>query len=510
MTEPAPAVEIDRDAEWQRLDPRMLLVHPIKELMRFLPVVVGIFIAGSASGGDAPWHYFGIAIPIGLGLLRYLTTRFRISSGRVELRRGLLNTHVLSTRIDLVRTVDLTASPIHRVLGLTTVRVGTGTASRDTDERLDLDALPTARARELRQELLHRALPAAESTDTASKSLGSPGSWDSSGPGAERVVVRFHPRWLAYAPFTMSGMVIAAGLAGAGSQILNALDWWDRIDSVPTGGVDVSWWLLGPVLVVAALALISVLAIIGYAVTNWGFTLSYTDLDGSWHLRRGLLTTRETSIDGDRVRGVSLGSPLGLRLARGRRLSAIVTGLDRRQSGSSSLVPAAPADVVEAAARDVLGTDEPLVVPLLAHGPHARTRRFTRALIPATAVSGAVLVLVLAVDAPVWLLTFAFLAPIVGLGLAVDRWRSLGHALTGEWLTVRSGSLNRRQAMLSTPGIIGWNLSATWFQRRVGLTTLVATTAGGRQAYTALDIPEQRAVDVTDRAIPGLVSQFLA
>ena len=39
MTEPAPGVEIARDAEWQRLDPRMLLVHPVKELMRFLPVV---------------------------------------------------------------------------------------------------------------------------------------------------------------------------------------------------------------------------------------------------------------------------------------------------------------------------------------------------------------------------------------------------------------------------------------------------------------------------------------
>ena len=26
-----------RDAEWQRLDPRMLLVHPIREVIRFLP-----------------------------------------------------------------------------------------------------------------------------------------------------------------------------------------------------------------------------------------------------------------------------------------------------------------------------------------------------------------------------------------------------------------------------------------------------------------------------------------
>ena len=120
--------------------------------------------------------------------------------------------------------------------------------------------------------------------------------------------MRFDLRWLSYAPFTMSGVVIAAGLFGAGSQVLNSLDWWDRIDSVPMVGNTVSWWLLGPLLVAATLVLVSVLAIIGYAVTNWGFTLSYT-ADGSWHLRRGLLTTRETSIDGDRVRGVPSAPP---------------------------------------------------------------------------------------------------------------------------------------------------------------------------------------------------------
>ena len=89
-----------------------------------------------------------------LGLLRYLTTGFRITAGRVELRRGLLNRHVLATPLDRVRTVDLTASPTHRLLGLTTVRIGTGTASTDEDDALDLDGLPLARARRLREELL--------------------------------------------------------------------------------------------------------------------------------------------------------------------------------------------------------------------------------------------------------------------------------------------------------------------------------------------------------------------
>ena len=57
--------------------------------------------------------------------------------------------------------------------------------------------------------------------------------------------------------------------------------------------------------------------------------------------------------------------------------------------------------------------------------------------------------------------------------------------------------------------MFGWKLRSTWFQRRVGLVTLVATTAGGPQSITALDIPAEDAVDVATAAIPGLVSQFV-
>ncbi len=74
---------------------------------------------------------------------------------------------------------------------------------------------------------------------------------------------------------------------------------------------------------------------------------------------------------------------------------------------------------------------------------------------------------------------------------------------------VRSGSLNRRREALETDGVIGWNLRATWFQRRVGLTTLVATTAGGRQSVTALDVPERDALVLARAAHPRLLEQFL-
>ena len=147
----------------------------------------------------------GVAIPIALGLMRYLTTSFRINGGRIELQRGLLNRHVLSTPVDRVRTVDLTSSLIHRLLGLTKVRIGTGTASTSDEDRIDLDGLPLDRARALRAELLR--------TSTADDEVAAE-------QAPERDVVTFDPAWVRFAPLTGSGVVIGAAALGAASQLL--------------------------------------------------------------------------------------------------------------------------------------------------------------------------------------------------------------------------------------------------------------------------------------------------
>ena len=98
----------------------------------------------------------------------------------------------------------------------------------------------------------------------------------------------------------------------------------------------------------------------------------------------------------------------------------------------------------------------------------------------------------------------------VAVALAADRYRRLGHALTEGYLVVRSGSLRGRRDVVQRSGIIGWNIQQSWFQRRAGLVTLVATTAAGQQAYAALDIPEEQAIALADAAVPGLVTPFLA
>jgi putative membrane protein len=481
--------ELARDAEWQRLDPRMLLVHPIREVLRFLPVIIVVVLGSTAAGGEQ-WQLIGVGIPVALGLMRYLTTSFRISAGRIELKRGLLNRHVLSTPVDRVRTVDLTSSPIHRLLGLTKVRIGTGTASTSDEDRIDLDGLPLDRARALRAELLQRST-ADDEVATAAPDVA---------------VVTFDPAWLRYAPLTGSGVVIGAAALGAASQLLQTVGFWEWFDPNNVDVPGLSLAVLIPLLVLVLLVVVSLLAIGGYAVNNWGFRLTRDRGAATWHLTRGLFTTRETTIDDDRLAGVNFSEPLGLRIGRGARLSAIVTGLGRGQQGSSVLVPPAPRPVVERVAGEVLDTPEPVSAALTTHGPRAARRRWTRALLPALvpAVAGVVAV---ALGGPSWLLIGVLALPAAAL-LALDRIRSLGHTLVDGYLVARSGSLVRRRRILEVHHVIGWNLRATWFQRRAGLTTLVATTAGGNQAVEVLDVPEREALRVAHEALPELISQF--
>jgi len=480
--------------EWHRLDPRMLLVHPVNELIRFLPVLVGLFLAGTAYGRPDWWYVAGVALPVVWGLLRYATTFFRITAGRVELRHGILSRHLLSIPLDRVRTVDITARPVQRLLGLVAVRIGTGSFASDDEDKLDLDGLAASTAHWLRAELLDLGADAAGTEPVH----------------AAHEALRLDPAWARYAPFTSTGIVLTAGLLGGALQLTTMLGGTVRLDR-PRGGVP-GWslWLLVPAGLLAVLVTVSVLSIAGYLLANWGLRLTHTwsGSGGAWHIRRGLLTTRETTLDDERIRGVTLAEPVGLRLVGAARASAIVSGLGE-DAGSALLVPPAPRDVAARAAGEVLGAPAALGVPLTGHGPRARRRRWTRALVPAAIGVGALALLTVSLELPRWILVAALLALPVAAALAADRARGLGHALLPRHLVAQSGSLARHRDALELSGVIGWNQRATWFQRRVGLATLVATTAGGRQAVTVLDVPEPTAVALAHRAHPELLDQFL-
>jgi hypothetical protein len=104
----------------------MLLIHPVQELPRALPALLGLLVAGSSRGNGELWSLVGFGVVVALGMLRWLTTSYRITAEQVQVRRGLLRRQVLSVPRDRVRTVDVTAHVLHRLVGLTRVPVGTG------------------------------------------------------------------------------------------------------------------------------------------------------------------------------------------------------------------------------------------------------------------------------------------------------------------------------------------------------------------------------------------------
>jgi putative membrane protein len=506
VTEPQPerplAPPVVETFPWRRLDPRMLLVHPVLELMKFFPFLIGIFVLGS-SGDDNWWQFIGVGIPIALGVLRFLTTTYRITPTQVELQRGLIGKKVLTARLDRVRAVELTSSPIHRVHGLAKVEIGTASGGKQDDDKFALDSLPVAEAREMRVALLHRT-EAPAPTEPGVEPL------DES-PQADTVLVRLDRRWVRYAPLTSSGNVIAAGLLALLGQFADRANLdivtEKQAEELVTG---ISVVLVVVLVPLAFIVLGGVFAVLGYLISNWGFTLSRDARGRSFHVRRGLLTTTETSLERERVRGLEVGEQLGLRLAGAGRLSAVVTGISKDERSSTQLVPPAPIGVVRAVGAEFLEDASPIDLILEQHGPAARRRRYTRALFGASVLT--VLARVLALDTPLpwWVVLPALLTLPIGLALAADRYRGLGHGLTDGYLVVRSGTFRGRRDVLQRSGIIGWNVQQSWFQRRAGLVTRVATTAAGQQAYAAVDVPEAMAVALADAAVPGLVSPFLA
>jgi putative membrane protein len=461
-----------------------------------------VIAAGGSGGRRELWAAAALAITVGLGMLRWFTTRYRITGDRVEVQRGLFSRRLLAVSRDRLRTVDASAHVLHRALGLTRVTIGTGRSDREGGGSVRLDGLTASEATELRELLLHRGLAVPERTPEITAV-------------PETELVRLDSTWIRFAPFTLSGAVAVGAVAGFLANATNEADLHPSDFGPLRELVD---WLDGTpltaaiaVLAVAAIGAVAIASTVGYVLAFWDFRLTRNPR-GTLHVTRGLLTTRATTIEERRLHGVEISEPLLLRAVRGARCLAIATGLRvglGAERGGSLLLPPAPRSEALRVGAAIVSTTEPFTCPLVQHGPRARARRYKRAL-GGWALAACVLAALSALtpwpDWP-WLAALALLPAV--LALAADRYRSLGHAITGTKLVTRSGSLVRRRHVLDADGIIGWNIGRTLFQRRVGLATLTATTAAGRQRYDVQDVELGEALAVADALLPGLLDPFL-
>ena len=558
----------DPEMPWRRLSRRSMIVRPLTDLVRLLPLVAGLLILHTKAGSGIMWGVAAAAIAVITGLVHWATTRYLITDERVYLRRGLLNQKKLSVARDRIRTVDVTAHLLHRVLGVCKVSIGTGRNDLRSGESFHLDGITRAEAESLRIELLsgvasaqdklglkpvllsrHVREPrerAAENPrslagqESQSRPLASadPVEQDATdgaqpepalrpvaavaptrvAPRAERVteILRLDMSWLRFAPLTLTGVVVLGVLFGAVIQITNATEIniaaTDPVQHLVTDFTALS--VVQRILVGGSVLLTCYvfIAMIGYIAVFWNFQLVSLGAD-ALRVTRGLLSVRTTTISLARLRGVEISESLLLRAARGARCIAIATGLHVGRGAEregSVLSPPAPRAVALHVATSVLGLSEDLCAgPLVQHGPAARRRRYVRALAAAAAAIAVIYLATRAQDGPTWVWVSSFgLLPAAAL-LAADRYRSLGHRLAGGWLVTRTGTLARRRNIISTDAIIGWRVHQTWFQRRQGLITLTATTAAGQQHYSVRDVPVAEGLALAAAATGHLLHPFL-
>lgn len=512
---------------WARLDPKKLLIDPFRVVKEAAVPAAGGVIA-LVSSGNAVW--LGAAVPVLLAallvfaVLPWMSTYYRMTSERLEMHSGVLNKRKKSAPLDRVRSVDLTAGLLHRVVGLRKVEIGTGV----DDERFELDALSTAAAEDLRARLMsaraarNAAAPApAASPEVVDGTDGgtAPAPVTPAAPAEPAVeLARFEWAWARYAPLSLTRMVVALAALGFVGQFADNLPILDK-EHLSSAWAWISSFAIVLVVVVAFVAggLLWVLAAVAEYVAKW-WNLRLVSEGGHLNLTSGLFSTRSTSIEEKRVRGVEITQAPLLRMAGGAEITVMATGLS---DNSPAVLPPCSVGTAREVGGRILGDDAPLAATLRQHGPRARRRAHVGALLNAldVVILAAILEFVQRQWpqwfewAPEWLhllpwgvaAVSVLLAPL----LAEAKYANLGHALTEGHLVVGSGTFVRHREVLEHDGVIGWVVEQTFFQRRLGLCSLVATTAAGSESVRLHDVPLERAVELAHRTTPGVLDGFL-
>ncbi|MGP4057036.1 PH domain-containing protein [Mycobacterium sp. 4D054] len=459
----------------------MLLVHPVHEVARQIPVLIGSLVLGSATGNPL-WAVAGVGMVVAYGLARWFTTTYRIGAEDVQLRTGVLQRNVLSVPRNRIRSVSTDARLLHRLLGLTVLRVSTGQEAKG-DNDFELDAVPTSEVARLRATLL-------------AESLEPPGRAEPT-----RLLARWQPSWLRYSPLTSAGLVMIIAALGVISQpgVLAAV----RDSALVAEGERVAQ-RLGVIGAVVAVVLGVVFASVALSVTQsllrYGNLILRRDAE-VLQLSHGLVRLREHTFDMRRLRGGTLREPLLVRLFGGARLDAVMTGV-AGAGEASQLLPPCPRGTAEAVLMDLIDDPGAVTGPLRTHGPAATRRRWTRAMAVPAGVALALAVAAVAGDVALWAWALPVLLVVIAAGLAHDRARALGHRAGGGWLVARAGSLARRRDCVAAAGIVGWTVRQSLLQRKAGVATLIAATAAGVKRYEVVDVPAELAWSIAAMTSP--------
>jgi putative membrane protein len=438
----------------------------------------------------------GTLILLAWTTVEWLRRTYALEGGALRLEEGVLARKLRAVPFDRIQQVDLVRKPLHRLLGVATLRVET--AGGGSAAEVDLDVVTLAEARALRTSLLRAkaGLAAAPGQDPAAGG----GAVEAPPAPPERVLLRLRIGEVMLAGITgtraAAVLVVLGPLSQAADWFPNLSDWLLRRFDPQAVAPTTPPAILG--VAVLAVAVWLGLAAASSIVTDHGFTLARVGDD--LVVRRGLLERREAVLPLARLQVVRLEESLlrrALGLASIRIQSAGRTG-GGDQTASRLAVPVLQRVQVNRVLDELLPGAAPVPV-LRAPPPAARRRAVVRSVRTTCLVAVAVgvslwtlaSVEVLALSPAVALLLVPAVALAVLGGLAA--YRSLGHATRGGFLFARVGVAIRVTTVVPVAKAQSGSVRSSPFQRRAGLATLHVDIAGGGTTPRVFDEAEATA-----------------
>jgi putative membrane protein len=443
----------------------------------------------------------GALVLLAWSTLEWLRRTYALEGGALRLEEGVLARKLRAVPFDRIQQVDLVRKPLHRLLGVATLRVVTAGGGSAAEVDLDVVTLPEAQV--LRASLLRAKASLADAPagqGAAGRPAGDPaGVAELAAAPAERVLVRLRLGEVMLAGITGSRAAAALVVLGPLSQ---ASDWFPGLSDWLFRRFDPEAVTPTTPPAFLAVAVLAVVVWLGLAaassvVTDYGFTLARVGDD--LVVRRGLLERREAVLPLSRLQVVRIEESLLRRLlglASIRIQSAGRTG-GHDHTASRLAIPVLQRTEVNRLLGELLPGAAP-VLRLLAPPPAARRRAVTRSLRRTAVLLAAVAVALLLLTSPgtaalssAAVLVVAVLALAVAAGLAA--YRNLGHAAGNGFLYARVGVAIRVTTVVPVAKAQSGSVRSSPFQRRSGLATLHVDIAGGGPAPRVYDEAEPTA-----------------
>jgi putative membrane protein len=478
-----------------RSDPRAL--HPVSMLLGMPLALLLRSIVLPAAAVLASGLWASVPLVVGLALawtigrvLAWQRFRFSFDGDVVRIESGVLRRSHRSVDVARVQQVEIDRPLVQRLLGVATLRIET--AGADEEPEIELRVLTEHDAVELRDAVLAGRDRAREDA--------TPMRHDEATSAASREVLALTYGRVALTAVTGAQLLIAPALIGGALQFTElrldelVIDVTSRFVALRSTVGSVA---LAVVTLVAALSVMLVTTLVVGVVRDGRFRIERIGDD--LVVRRGLLGTRESTLPLQRIQVVRIVSnPLrrALGLATVRIHSAGSSGGGERRRVTVPLLT----DVeVAALVAGLLPSRAPL--PALRTHPRAAVRRaLVRRLVPVVALgltgTLALVLLGLLLPDPVTVPRLGVglaVALIAAIGLGVAEGRSLAHATDASLLVVRHGAVMRTSSVVPLARLQAVSLVTNWFQRRLGLASVVAHVAGPGGDVLVLDASDAAA-----------------